>query len=146
MTYAHVGKGIHPLLLFIFARCITMPRPKKKSTVLPNATKRLSGMRSIDPQLDFGGGFSNAAFAALIAQVDTDLDAYNTLLSKLDEAYNAFEASEKELSNFSGKMLANVAIRYDKDSSEYEMAGGVRRRDRKRPTRKTTATKEMAAV
>jgi hypothetical protein len=146
MTYAHVGKGIHPLLLFIFARCITMPRPKKKSTVLPNATKRLSGMRSIDPQLDFGGGFSNAAFAALIAQVDTDLDAYNTLLSKLDEAYNAFEASEKELSNFSGKMLANVAIRYDKDSSEYEMAGGVRRRDRKRPTRKTTAAKEMAAV
>jgi hypothetical protein len=43
-------------------------------------------------------------------------------------------------------MLANVAIRYDKDSSEYEMAGGVRSRDRKRPTRKATAAKEMAAV
>jgi hypothetical protein len=123
-----------------------MPRPKKKSTALPNAAKRLSGMRSIDPQLDFGSGFSNAAFATLIAKVDTDLDAYNTLLSKLDEAYNAFEASEKELSNFSGKMLANVAIRYDKNSTEYEMAGGVRRRDRKRPTRKTTSAKEMAAV
>ena len=93
-------------------------------------------MRSIDPKLDFGSGFSNTAFAALITKVNADLDTYNTLLSKLDEAYNAFEASEKALATFSGKMLANVAIRYDKDSSEYEMAGGVRSRDRKRPTRK----------
>lgn len=113
-----------------------MPRPKKKSAVLPNATKRLSGMRSIDPKLDFGSGFSNAEFAKLIDKVSNNLDAYNTLLSKVDEAYNAFEESEKELSKFSGKMLAHVGIRYDKDSSEYEMAGGVRTRDRKRSTRK----------
>ncbi|MEL6605223.1 MAG: hypothetical protein AAFP20_18580 [Cyanobacteria bacterium J06614_10] len=123
-----------------------MPRPKKKSTVLPNAKKRLSGMRSIDPKLDFGGGFSNAAFAKRIDQVDADLDAYNTLLSKVDEAYNKFQASEKALSNFSGKMLANVAIRYDKDSSEYEMAGGVRTRDRKRPVRSAQTSESLAVV
>ncbi|MGC1308903.1 MAG: hypothetical protein WA885_16880 [Phormidesmis sp.] len=123
-----------------------MPRPKKKSTILPNATKRLSGMKSIDPKLDFGGGFSNAEFAKLINKVSTDLDVYNTLLSKVDEAYNALEESERALSNFSGKMLANVAIRYDKDSSEYEMAGGVRTRDRKRPTRKPEDAQALAAV
>ncbi len=123
-----------------------MSRPKKKSTVLPNATKRLSGMRSIDPKLDFGAGFSNDAFAKLIDQVETDLDAYNTLLSKVDEASNKFEESERALANFSGKMLANVAIRYDKDSNEYEMAGGVRPRDRKRPVRKPVVAKEVAAV
>ena len=123
-----------------------MPRPKKKSAALPNANKRLSGMRSIDPKLDFGAGFSNAAFAKLIEQVRTDLDAYNTLLSKVDEAYNTFEASERALSKFSGKMLANVAIRYDKDSSEYEMAGGVRARDRKRSTRKATPAKTLTTV
>ena len=67
------------------------------------------------------------------------------MLSKVDEAFNTFEASERELSKFSSKMLANVAIRYDKDSSEYEMAGGVRRRERKRPTRKKVA-KEAAVV
>ncbi len=123
-----------------------MPRPKKKSAALPNANKRLSGMRSIDPKLDFGSGFSNAAFAKLIDQVGTDLDTYNTLLSKVDEAYNAFEASERALSKFSGKMLANVAIRYDKDSSEYEMAGGVRARDRKRPVRKAIPDKALTTV
>ncbi len=113
-----------------------MSRKKKKSSVLPEAKKRLSGTRSINPNLDFGGGFTNAAFAKLINQVDTDLDTYNTLLSKLDEAYNTFEESERQLAKFSSKMLSHVAIRYDKDSSEYEMAGGVRSRDRKRPTRK----------
>ena len=123
-----------------------MPRPKKKSSVLPNAKKRLSGMRSIDPKLDFGDGFSNAAFTKLVDEVEADLDKYNTLISKLDEAYNQFEESEKRLSKFSSKMLAHVSIRYDKDSSEYEMAGGIRARDRKRPTRKKEADKELAAV
>ncbi|MEL6492739.1 MAG: hypothetical protein AAFQ95_22545 [Cyanobacteria bacterium J06621_3] len=122
-----------------------MPRPKKKSAVLPDAAKRLSGMRSIDPKLDFGSGFSNAAFAKLIDQVTEDLDAYNTLLSKLDEAYNTFEASERQLAKFSSKMLSHVAIRYDKDSSEYEMAGG-KVRDRRKAPRKTIADRKTTAT
>ncbi|MFK8185005.1 MAG: hypothetical protein AB8B99_16660 [Phormidesmis sp.] len=100
----------------------------------------------VSPKLDFGGGFSNVAFSKQIDQVSVDLGAYNTLLSKVDEAYNMFIESERNLSKFSSKMLANVAIRYDKDSSEYEMAGGVRARDRKRPTRKSTASTELATA
>lgn len=123
-----------------------MPRLKKKSAVLPNATKRLSGMRSINPNLDFGAGFSNAEFAKLVAKVNADLDVYNTLLSKTDAAFNTFAESERELSKFSSKMLSNVAIRYDKDSNEYEMAGGVRQRERKRPTRKPSVAPEVAVV
>lgn len=123
-----------------------MPRAKKKSNVIPNANKRLAGMKSINPKLDFGSGFSNTAFEKQIEQVNADLNAYNTLLSKVDEAYNTFLDSEKELAKFSSKMLANVAIRYDKDSNEYEMAGGVRPRERRRSTRKTTASPELAAV
>lgn len=37
----------------------------------------------------------------------------------------------------SERMLAGVAARYGKDSSQYEQAGGVRKSERKRPTRKT---------
>jgi hypothetical protein len=122
-----------------------MPRPKKKSVALPDAAKRLSGMRSIDPNLDFGNGYSNFAFEALIKQVEMTLDVYNTLLSKLDEAYSAFEAAERELAKFSGKMLANVAIRYDKDSNEYVMAGGVRPSKRKRSTSKKAESNVDAA-
>jgi hypothetical protein len=117
-----------------------MPRPKKKSTTLPQAEKRLSGLRSINSHLDFGNGFSNAAFANHVEAVRTHLDAYNTLLSKVDEAYNTFAESEQALATFSSKMLAYVAIQYDKNSNEYEMAGGARQHKTRRSSRKKTET------
>lgn len=113
-----------------------MPRRKKKSNALAEASKRLSGMRSISPKLDLGNGYSNDAFQQKIEEVAADLDAYNTLLSRVDAAYNTFIESEKELSRFSSKMLLKVAARYDKDSDEYEMAGGSRTRERRRSIQK----------
>ncbi len=109
-----------------------MPRPKKKSVVLPKAEKRLSGMRSIESELDFGNGLSNAAFESSMYVVRDKLDVYNTLLSKLDEAYSDFEQAEQMLATISENMLLSVAIRYGKKSTQYEMAGGVRRSDRRR--------------
>jgi hypothetical protein len=38
-------------------------------------------------------------------------------------------------------MLAGVAAKYGKDSDEYEKAGGVRKSERKRPTRTPVAPK-----
>ncbi len=46
--------------------------------------------------------------------------------------------TEKVLMAFSEKMLLGVAFEYGKDSFEYEMAGGVRKSQRKRPVRKTS--------
>jgi hypothetical protein len=117
-----------------------MSRPKKKSVALPQAEKRLSGMRSIDSNLDFGQGFSNDTFAAHIENVRSSLDAYNTLLSQVDKAANTFANAEQTLCNFSSKMLAYVAIQYDKNSDEYEMAGGSRQRKSRRSPRKKPET------
>lgn len=114
-----------------------MPRPKKKSTVLPKAEKRLAGMQSINPKLSFGSGLSNETFSAQVEAVRADLNAYNTLLSKVDEAYNKLAESEAALATMSENMLMSVAIKYGKRSSEYEMAGGVRRGERRRSARKT---------
>lgn len=114
-----------------------MSRRKKKSVVLPKAEKRLSGMKSINPKLDFGKGRSNAAFNNKINEVRAKLDTYNTLLSTVDAAYNDFIESEKELATLSEKMLANVGVEYGKDSTEYEMAGGVRRSERRRSSRRS---------
>jgi hypothetical protein len=43
---------------------------------------------------------------------------------------------EKEIRVLSERMLIAMAAKYGKDSYEYEMAGGMRKSDRKRPTRK----------
>jgi outer membrane protein TolC len=112
-----------------------MSRPKKKSAVLPKAEKRLSGMKSISSQLDFGNGLSNVAFESSLSVVRSKLDVYNTLLSKLDEAFSEFKEAEQTLSTLSENMLLSVAIRYGKTSTQYEMAGGVRRGERRRTAR-----------
>ena len=110
-------------------------RPKKKSIVLPTAERRLSGMKSINTKLDLGGGCSTATIEAQINAVRQKLEAYNTLLSKADAAANELERAEKALSGLSSKVLLGVAMKYDKESDQYEMVGGVRPSERKRSRR-----------
>ena len=44
---------------------------------------------------------------------------------------------EKSLSNLSDKLVRGVAFKYGRNSSEYEVAGGVRESDRIRKSRLT---------
>ena len=113
-----------------------MARQKKVSLIVEKSQQRLSALVSIDSALDLGNGLTASAFQAEVAGCQAKLDAYNTLLSQVDEAYNAYQLSEKALRDLSERMMAGVASKYGKDSSQYEMAGGVRKSERKRPTRK----------
>lgn len=112
-----------------------MARQKKKSLVLPVAECRLSGMKSISAQLDLGNGCSTSAIETQINSVRQKLEAYNTLLSKTDAAANELERAEKMLSALSSKVLWGVAMKYEKESDQYEMVGGVRPSERKRAKR-----------
>jgi hypothetical protein len=116
-----------------------MARQKKVSPIVEKAQQRLSALVSIDPALDLGNGLTASAYQAEVTNAQAKLDAYNTLLSQVDEAYNAFLLAEKALRDLSERMLAGVASKYGKDSSQYEMAGGVRKSERKRPVRKKKA-------
>ncbi|BAY13759.1 hypothetical protein NIES2098_69560 [Calothrix sp. NIES-2098] len=53
-----------------------------------------------------------------------------TDLSVVDSSKDKIEELEKQLSQLCEKMLTVVAIKYGKDSREYEMAGGVRNSER----------------
>ncbi len=44
-----------------------------------------------------------------------------------------FEKTEKELSRPSKQILLGAAMKFDNDSKEYEMIGGMRTSDRRRP-------------
>jgi len=113
-----------------------MARQKKLSPFLEGAQQRLTALSSIDPALDLGNGLTLAAYRAEVTSAQAKQDAYNALLSQVDQAYNEFLAAEKSIRDLSERMLAGVASKYGKDSSEYEMAGGKRKSERKRPTRK----------
>jgi hypothetical protein len=116
-----------------------MARLKGSSPLTIAAQARLDALKSLDPNLDLGYGLTLSAYQALIDTAQAKLSAYNTLLSQVDNALNALRAAEKELRPFSERLLAGVGVRYGKDSSQYEMAGGTRKSEIKRSPRKKKA-------
>ncbi|MEO1590464.1 MAG: hypothetical protein AAFU71_04125 [Cyanobacteria bacterium J06632_22] len=57
---------------------------------------------------------------------------------------NRLADAEKTLSEYSERILLAVAVKYGKNSDEYERIGGVRTSDRKRPTRQALLTAQPA--
>jgi hypothetical protein len=113
-----------------------MGRPKRTSKILEKAGIRMAALTSIDTNLDLGNGLTLGSYTAIVADTRNKLDKYNSLLSQVDEANNFVDEAEKALADMSDRMLAGVASKYGRDSHEYEMAGGVRKSDRKQPARK----------
>ncbi|WP_315785379.1 hypothetical protein [Fischerella sp. JS2] len=107
-----------------------MSRKKRTSRILEKAELRISGLKAIDPNMDFGDARTLQNMIQLIEQYRTKLDAYNTALAVIDSAKTEMKELEKKLGDLSEKMLIGVAFKYGKDSLEYEMAGGVRKSDR----------------
>ncbi|MBD2727353.1 hypothetical protein H6G96_13695 [Nostoc sp. FACHB-892] len=115
-----------------------MPRQKRASRVLEKAQLRLSGLKAIDPQIDFGDAKNLNNLTQQIDQLRTKIDSYNTALSVIDASKTDIEQLEKSLGSLCEMMLLAVAAKYGKDSSQYEMAGGVRKSNR---IRKSTVTR-----
>ena len=113
-----------------------MARQKRTSASAKFAETRIAALASIDENLDLGNGMTLAAYAAKKSTVDTLNEGYNTDLSVLDGKLNDLKGAETELDDLSGRMLAAVGVKYGKNSSEYEKAGGTRTSERKRPVRK----------
>ncbi len=109
-----------------------MPRAKKTSLIMEIANTRLAGVKSIDAKLDLGNGLSVAEYHAAIEAVRVALEAYNTVLSLVDEKQNDVIAKEKRLRDLHERILMGVAARHGKDSIEYEKAGGTRKSERKK--------------
>jgi hypothetical protein len=113
-----------------------MARQKRSSKVLGKAERRLAAIKCISSSLDLGNGQTVEKYEQAIDIGRRRLEFYNTTLSAADAAATAVAEFEKTLSELSEDMLIAVAAKFGKDSPEYEMAGGVRRSERKRPTRK----------
>jgi ABC-type hemin transport system substrate-binding protein len=112
-----------------------MSRQKRTSRILEKAQLRSAGLKSIVPSIKFDENYSLEKLIESIDQLRNKIDVYNTALSVVDSSKTEIEEMEKDLSQLSEKMLMVVAIKYGKDSREYEMAGGVRNSDRIRKIR-----------
>jgi hypothetical protein len=103
------------------------------------AKTRLASLKSIDPALDLGNDMTVANYERTINNFTGLLGQYNTALSTVDDLYNQCIDSLKGITDMSERMLSGVGFKYTKNSSEYEMAGGTRKSERKKPTPKKPA-------
>ncbi|MBW4539486.1 MAG: hypothetical protein KME43_10140 [Myxacorys chilensis ATA2-1-KO14] len=118
-----------------------MTRPKKTSRMLERIELRVAGLQAIDPLMTFGDDRDLKNIAQLIEQLRNKISAYNTALSVIDSSKAEIHTLETTLNDLAEKMLIGVAFKYGKDSSEYEMAGGVKKSDR---IRRSTASRLKA--
>ncbi|WP_373529608.1 hypothetical protein [Nostoc sp.] len=112
-----------------------MSRRKRTSRILEKAELRSTGLKSIVPNIKFNDDCSIEKLLESIDQLRTKINVYNTALSVIDSSKTEIEEMEKNLSSLSEKMLMVVAIKYGKNSREYEMGGGVRNSERIRKIR-----------
>ncbi|MBD1917718.1 MULTISPECIES: hypothetical protein [Cyanophyceae] len=107
-------------------------RKRKSTRILEQAEVRAAGLEAIDPAMDFGGERSLSNLNAQISQLQAKINVYNTALTAIDSLRSQIQDQEKALGALSAQMLLGVAFEYGNDSTEYQMAGGVRKRDRVR--------------
>ncbi|MBN3899384.1 MAG: hypothetical protein HWQ41_30190 [Nostoc sp. NOS(2021)] len=112
-----------------------MSRRKRTSRILEKAELRSTGLKSIVPSIKFDDDYNIEKLLESIEQLRTKINVYNTALSVIDSSKTEIEEMEKNLSSLSEKMLMVVAIKYGKNSREYEMGGGVRNSERIRKIR-----------
>ncbi|MBN3874341.1 MULTISPECIES: hypothetical protein [unclassified Nostoc] len=112
-----------------------MSRRKRTSRILEKAELRSTGLKSIVPSIKFDENYNIEKLLESIEQLRTKINVYNTALSVIDSSKTEIEEMEKNLSSLSEKMLMVVAIKYGKNSREYEMGGGVRNSERIRKIR-----------
>jgi uncharacterized phage infection (PIP) family protein YhgE len=116
-----------------------MARQKRSSRVLDKAKRRLSGVRSINENLQINQRLTAQNYSNYVNHLNEKLSAYNQALSDMDALRSEVDEAEDFLAKFSEQMLLGIAAEFGKDSIEYEKAGGIRNRDRKRPVRKVVA-------
>lgn len=115
---------------------------RKKLIRVPDLDKgvtRLASVKSIDPAIDLANGITAVNYETQINLLRTNLNTYNTALSKIDDLYNACIAQIDVVRDWNDRVLTGVATKFGKNSSEYEMAGGVKKTERKKPTPKPKA-------
>lgn len=113
-----------------------MARQRKTDRDLQGGKARLAGLKSIDKDLDLGGGVSVMTLEESLTAAQAKLDQYNQSLGMPDQYLNEYKALLNTVNDLAGRSLKGVGVKFGEDSSEYEMAGGVRKSERKRPTRK----------
>jgi hypothetical protein len=108
---------------------------------VPMLLKEASEVKEALDQIakELPGGVSGKAVGALIQALDEAVSRVDALKAERTKAVNAKKEAAKALNGLLVKARMAIKIEFGPDSSEYEMAGGTRASERKKPVRKPKA-------
>ncbi len=112
-----------------------MARRKRASRDLIALKTRIGNMKGIDPALDLGNGISVAELETFANGMDNRLGTYNSLLAQIDALSNELDDLDLQARDTSVRVLAAAAVKFGRDSREYEALGGTRASERKKVRR-----------
>ena len=119
---------------------------KEKSPSVVKAEKRATGMKAVDLKrkatLNYGTAENPLTVDELNAQiavVEAKRKQGNDTLKLADQINNEYGAEEDKLNKMVSQVLSSAVSLVGDDSDEYELLGGTRASERKRPVRKPKA-------
>ena len=118
-------------------------RNKEKSPIVEKAEDRAAGMKTVDEKKGSKQNYGTSAAPLTIDEFNTQIQSVenkrkegNDTLKKMDQINNEYEAEENKLQQMFTQILASAVSVVGDDSDEYELLGGTKRSERKRPVRK----------
>jgi hypothetical protein len=113
-----------------------MARKRRTSAALAAARQRFAGLNKITPVPNLGPNTTLLAYQGVINDTANLEESHNQLAAQMDDSSNRFDAQENLMAEWNRRVLSAVEAQYGPDSSEYEMCGGTRKSERKKPTKK----------
>lgn len=113
-----------------------MARQRRTSPALVVARERLAGLNKITPAANLGPNLTPQAYQTVIDNTAAIEEAHAQLAAQMDDSSNRFDTQDALMNDWNRRVLSAVEAQYGPDSSEYEMCGGTRTSERKKPTRK----------
>lgn len=114
-----------------------MARKRRTSAALAVARQRLAGLNKINPTPNLGPNTTVAAYQAVADDTAAIEESHNQLAAQMDDSSNRFDTQEALMVEWNRRVLSAVEAQYGPDSSEYEMVGGTRKSERKKPSKKS---------
>ena len=112
-----------------------MARKRRKSAALAVAQQRLAGLNKITTP-NLGPNTTVAAYQGVANDTAAIEESHNQLAAQMDDSSNRYDAQENLMADWNRRVLSAVEAQYGPDSSEYEMVGGTRKSERKKPSKK----------
>src|SRR2546430_6124951 len=122
-----------------------MARQRRTSPALVVARARLAGLNKINPAPNLGPNLTPQAYQAVMDDTAAIEDSHSQLAAQMDDSSNRFDAQNDLLNDWNRRVLSAVEAQFGPDSSEYEMVGGTRKSERKKPSKKPSGGSKAEA-